>query len=338
MAETGGEHEGRPVLSGSRVDLGTGLEQANRRLGVAVGGGEHQRGKVVSPDVPGIGIRAVIEGIGDEIGSAGFRRHEQRQIGDVLGGLLWPRAGGKCGKKNPGGGSTDARGQGLDSEPGARQVPSEHAGRGGEDRSRPSLKLGINLAAEHLVNPDIVRWNKKYRSVSNETFAEPDALLIEYQAVLTGGARALDVACGAGANALFAALHGCRVVGVDASLEGLRIAANRAKDAGVSLSLLNVDLEVWRPPPECFDLVMVFRYLNREIFPSLKSTLRPGGVMIYKTFNRNFLEQKPEMNPDYLLEPGELARRFSRLEPIASNDRSTNREMYSWWIGLKPTS
>ena len=188
------------------------------------------------------------------------------------------------------------------------------------------------------MNPDIVRWNKKYRSVSEETFAEPDALLIEYQALLTGGARVLDVACGAGANALFAALRGCRVVGVDASLEGLRIAANRAKDAGVSLSLINLDLEVWRPPPECFDLVMVFRYLNREIFPSLESTLCSGGVMIYNTFNRNLLEQKPEMNPDYLLEPGELARRFSHFEPIASNDRSTNREVSSWWIGRKPAA
>ncbi|MDH3317215.1 MAG: class I SAM-dependent methyltransferase, partial [Gammaproteobacteria bacterium] len=60
--------------------------------------------------------------------------------------------------------------------------------------------------------------------------------------------------------------------------------------------------------------------------------------MIYNTFNRNLLEQKPEMNPDYLLEPGELARRFSHFEPIASNDRSTNREVSSWWIGRKPAA
>lgn len=146
----------------------------------------------------------------------------------------------------------------------------------------------------------------------------------------------LDVACGAGGNAIFAAQRGCSVVGVDASLEGLRIAARRAKAAGLSLSLVNVDLQSWRPPPARFDLVMVFRYLNRDLFPSLQSTIRPSGVLIYKTFNRNFLGQKPDMNPEYLLEPGELKRCFANFDEIATNDGAANREVSSWWIGRKP--
>jgi tellurite methyltransferase len=186
------------------------------------------------------------------------------------------------------------------------------------------------------VNPKIVRWNEKYRAAADSALAQPDALLVEHRALLIENARALDVACGAGANAIFAAQCGCHVVGVDASLEGLRIAARRAKEKAVALWLLNADLESWRPPPECFDLVLVFRYLGRALLPSLRLSLRPGGVVIYKTFNRNVLEHKPTKNPDYLLAPGELARYFGTFDEIATNDRTSNWEMFSWWVGRRP--
>ncbi len=186
------------------------------------------------------------------------------------------------------------------------------------------------------MNPDIVRWNAKYRAVSYTAVAQPDELLVAHQALLFRNARVLDVACGAGANAIFAAQCGCRVVGVDASLEGLRIAARRAREADLAVFLLNADLESWRPPPERFDLVMVFRYLNRALMPSLQSAIRPGGVLIYKTFNRNFLQQKADMNPDYLLQPGELAPCFATLDEIATNDGAANQDVFSWWIGRKP--
>lgn len=188
----------------------------------------------------------------------------------------------------------------------------------------------------HLVNPDILRWNEKYRAATETAFSRPDELLVQHRAVLLANTRILDLACGAGANAIFSAQRGCRVVGVDLSLEGLRIAARRAKEKGVTLSLLNVDLKSWRPPPSRFDLVMVFRYLDRALMPSLRATIRPGGVVIYKTFNRNFLEQKPDMNPDYLLEPGELPRCFADFDEIATNDRADNQAVSSWWIGRRP--
>ena len=188
------------------------------------------------------------------------------------------------------------------------------------------------------MNPDIVRWNEKYRAAPDSAFARPDELLVAHQDLLVRDARVLDLACGAGANAIFAAKRGCCVLGVDASLEGLRIAARKAKQRGLKIFLLAADLESWRPPPERFDLVMTFRYLDRALFPALRSALVPGGVVVYKTFNRNFLEQKPEMNPDYLLQPGELSRSFSEFELIATNDEESNRETSSFWIGRKPAS
>lgn len=186
------------------------------------------------------------------------------------------------------------------------------------------------------MNPDILRWNEKYRAASRGAFGEPDPLLTQHAALLEKGKRALDLACGAGANAIFAATRGMSVVGVDASLEGLRIASKRARAAGVRIALVNADLEVYRPPAGRFDLVLMFRYLNRPLIASLAAALRPGGVMMCKTFNLNYLEDKPDMNPDYLLEPGELHRSFPGLVCIDSNDGEDNAATTSWWIGRKP--
>ncbi len=171
-----------------------------------------------------------------------------------------------------------------------------------------------------LVNPDILRWNEKYRAAASGGFATPDPLLFEQQGLLSDRGRALDVACGAGANALFVAACGYRVVGIDASIEGLKIARRRARERGLKVDFLNVDLERYRPPPLAFDLLLVFRYLNRGLFPALEETLRPGGLMFYKTFNQYHLRGKPSFNPEYLLEPGELKRCFSGLEVLAASD------------------
>lgn len=188
------------------------------------------------------------------------------------------------------------------------------------------------------MNPDILRWDDKYRDAGAADFVAVDELLKNHDRLLAGEGRALDVACGAGANAIFVASRGYTTIGVDGSVRGLRLAARRAKEIGVTLHLINADLERYRPPPAAFDLVLVFRYLNRSLFDALEQTLHPRGVLFYKTFNRNLLDVKPEFNPEYLLKPGELPGFFGALEQVATNDRAGNSDVFSWWIGRKPMS
>ena len=37
-------------------------------------------------------------------------------------------------------------------------------------------------------------------------------------------------------------------------------------------------------PTAAFDLVVVTRYLQRDLFPSLRAAVRPGGLVVYETF------------------------------------------------------
>lgn len=182
-----------------------------------------------------------------------------------------------------------------------------------------------------IMRADIERWDAKYRN-AEPTWA-PDALLLEYAHSLSGEGAALDVACGSGGNVIHLAGLGYRVVGIDGSVEGLRRCREGLRKAGDEASLAVVDLDCFVLPPRCFDLIVVFRYLNRELVPILKQALRPNGIILYKTFNRNFLDHKPGFPADYVLNPGELGEFFQDLEPIASNESADMTDSTSYWIG-----
>ncbi len=61
-----------------------------------------------------------------------------------------------------------------------------------------------------------------------------------------------------------------------------------------------------------FDVVSVFNYLHRPLIPILKQSLRPGGIVIYKTYTRKQLQfGTGPKNPDFLLDENELPQLFA---------------------------
>jgi SAM-dependent methyltransferase len=66
-----------------------------------------------------------------------------------------------------------------------------------------------------------------------------------------------------------------------------------------------------------YDLIVVFFYLERALFPALISALRPGGFLIYKTYTTESkrLGRGPS-HPMYLLQPNELLHAFQPLRVL----------------------
>lgn len=156
-------------------------------------------------------------------------------------------------------------------------------------------------------------WDERFRA-RDHADAAPDpflAQLEEYWQPLPAHGRALDVACGAGRNAVWLAGKGWEVTACDISLEGLRMTRDLASERCVHLDLVCLDLEA--PPPwrDQFDLVIVFFYLDRKLFPWLKAALRPQGIIVYKTYTID-QEQFPgrPRHRMYLLEHQELLNYF----------------------------
>ncbi len=168
------------------------------------------------------------------------------------------------------------------------------------------------------------RWNRKYREGSHSSL-EPDPLLIgaydEFLFVRPPG-RALDVAGGVGRHTLWLADRGWQVKLIDVSDVGVEAArrnaanANRAAHSTTAvLSAEVLDLNTTRDlGSEQYDLVLVFYYLQRELFPALISALKPGGLLIYKTYNTESENNSGgPSDPAFLLQPNELLRAFQSL-------------------------
>lgn len=187
---------------------------------------------------------------------------------------------------------------------------------------------------------DIDRWDEKHAASAAPQQLTPDPLLIEYRQPLrdhaTGGGAALDLACGKGHNGLYLAQLGFHTVLCDGSFIALKQARQLAATLGVEAAAFVADLDHYPLPIRAFDALVVVRFLERGLIESIKCALRPGGILIYKTFNDNWLRSKPDFPAQYVLRHGELRQWFAGLECIASNDGRDNPSADSHWVGRKP--
>jgi SAM-dependent methyltransferase len=158
------------------------------------------------------------------------------------------------------------------------------------------------------------KWNDRWREKTSTTKWQVDPWLQKVLPLLPRG-RALDVACGAGRNALFLAEQQFRVMAIDISDEALGQLRHEAKSRELSIDAQQVDLEI-NPvlPRGPFELVLVLFYLHRQLLPLLRKAVRPGGVIVLRTFSSaGPFAGGPDI-PDFVLRPGELLEVFADWE------------------------
>ena len=180
---------------------------------------------------------------------------------------------------------------------------------------------------------DIDRWNRKFRGRAVAERPTPDDWLIDNPWLPSEGS-ALDLASGSGQNAVYLAQQGLDVTAIDGSREGMALALALANNCGVALRTVVADLDTHVPDGQ-YDLVIVFHYLNRDLFPRLPGLLKPGGMLMVKTFNMDFLARKPGFNPDYVLQPGELSRLFAGLDVLADRESPASAPGKSLFAGRR---
>lgn len=157
------------------------------------------------------------------------------------------------------------------------------------------------------------RWDQRYRDGSYRARPHATELLRLWQPELPQG-RALDIACGAGRNALHLAASGYRVDAVDISAVALERARQTTRERGLEIHWMEADLDSFVPAGNRYDLIVVARYVNRNLMPRLSAGLKPGGALLYEHHILTDLEVDGPTNPDFRLGPNELLRQFSDLE------------------------
>lgn len=161
------------------------------------------------------------------------------------------------------------------------------------------------------------KWDERYRQ--SESAAGPDdtALVLTQNAhLLPATGRALDLACGLGANALFMAQRGLSVSAWDVSpvaIDRLQQAAARQE---LSLQLEVRDVVSQPPQPAQFDVIVVSRFLERQLVSPLMEALKPGGLLFYQTFITDKVSDRGPDNCAYRLARNELLTLFSWLRIV----------------------
>lgn len=163
------------------------------------------------------------------------------------------------------------------------------------------------------------KWNGRYRQegVFWQT-SDPSPLLQTFAERLPATGLALDAAGGVGVNGLFLAERGLHVIVLDIAEVGLRLAKERAAACGVWLETAVIDLSSPWLPPNTFDVILNFRFLERAAFPVYKQALKPGGWLLFETFVQTAAESEV---PAYFLQPGELAAAFAGFDIIHTAEK-----------------
>jgi SAM-dependent methyltransferase len=152
-------------------------------------------------------------------------------------------------------------------------------------------------------------WNKKYLKKNYTLEIRPAAALVgAKEELLARRGRALDLACGAGGNAVYLARLGFQVEGVDISLVGIQQAKKLAAAKGVRLDLWVADLANYPLPVNRYDLIVNINFLLRDLIQPIDRALKSGGLLIFQTYTREDpkFERDRHSHPEFYLYPQEL--------------------------------
>jgi SAM-dependent methyltransferase len=163
-------------------------------------------------------------------------------------------------------------------------------------------------------------WNRKHGEGGLLFGAEPNRFLVAETEGLAPG-RALDLACGAGRNAVWLAERGWTVLGADFSDVALENARGLAAERGVEVEWVQADLREWEPPAQAFDLVVVL-YLQvpgdelRSELRNAAEAVAPGGTILVVGHHLENLEHGygGPSNPAVLYTPDQVVAALDGLE------------------------
>ncbi|MFP6702393.1 MAG: methyltransferase domain-containing protein [Planctomycetaceae bacterium] len=184
------------------------------------------------------------------------------------------------------------------------------------------------------------RWDRKYERARPAEALQADDWLVEALEDTPPG-RSLELACGLGENAVWLATRGWQVDAVDVSARGLAVASQLAARHGVAPRLIAADLDRFVPLPAVYDLVLVFRFLDRDRLPGLITrALAPGGLLIYETFGPGQCHRHDNhlKNPAFALDAGELPRLFRELEILRYEEAVLPDRSVGRLIARRPTA
>jgi 2-polyprenyl-3-methyl-5-hydroxy-6-metoxy-1,4-benzoquinol methylase len=159
---------------------------------------------------------------------------------------------------------------------------------------------------------DADRWDGRYEGRTTGEPARPKGL---DGVELPVGGRCLDVACGLGAQSIWAAEQGFDVVSLDASEVAITALNSAAVNRGVRDRIESrvVDLDDGLPADLAGTCALVIcqRFRDAALYPQLAYMAEPGGLIVVTVLSRVGL---PDLPGPFHAPAGELVLAFRELD------------------------
>jgi 2-polyprenyl-3-methyl-5-hydroxy-6-metoxy-1,4-benzoquinol methylase len=163
------------------------------------------------------------------------------------------------------------------------------------------------------------KWDKIHARNSRVQVAK---ILDKNRFLLPKQGKALDLACGLGANALLLAEHGLDTHAWDISSVALKKLQLFALKKHLNLSTKQVVIKANILPKNTFDVIIITRFLDRSLTNEIMESLKMGGLLFYQTYVKDKIDSNGPSNPNFLLARNELLRLFKPLTLV--NYRENN--------------
>lgn len=161
------------------------------------------------------------------------------------------------------------------------------------------------------------KWNARYAAGAYADREHPTQLLVDWLQRARKG-RALDVACGAGRNAIYLAQNEYTVDAVDISGIALDRASRRAQALSLPINWIEGDLDLGEQaiPARLYELIILVRYVDARLYELLPAHLAPGGILISEQHLRTDEVVIGPKSPEFRLRAGELRSATANLNLI----------------------
>ena len=166
---------------------------------------------------------------------------------------------------------------------------------------------------------DLEKWDVRYNEGSYLVRDYPSPFLETWlarlpQALFNG--RALDLACGAGRNALRLAQAGLQVDAIDISQAALDRAAESARDRELKVNWIQADLDDVALEVDAYNVISVVRYMHRQMAPQVVDALAADGWLIIEHHLQSTQAVGGPTTNTFRLAPQELLRDYSGLRIV----------------------
>lgn len=170
-----------------------------------------------------------------------------------------------------------------------------------------------------MTDDDRVRWDRKYARLGPASVdaVGPPRVFASFHDLFPTTGHALDLACGQGQGAVWLALRGLHVQGLDVSPVAIEHARDLARRRGIGdrCQFDIVDLDHGLPSGLPVDVIVCHKFRDRLLDSAIVHRLAPGGLLAITTLSEVGAAPGP-----FRVGPGELPAAFAELDVIAAGE------------------